>query len=474
MESLKLKSIFLGTNKLVILSSNIVILMILSRGLSVNDYGEYRLLTTYLLILNTILSFGLPSAIMFFLNKKSEEFLKELLYLIVLISLISPTIYIIFLLIIGNYNSSFFIVLTLVFLLNLLSLWQDNFYIVFDKIRLLFISNLTSNGILISLSFLGVYYFSWSLKEVFIALFLREFIKMLFFIYFLFSIKGKLKNKFNKKKFKKILVFVVPLFMASLVTVINMNIDKIYGSIFFTKKEFAFLANASYEIPIMSLLGYAVFNTLIPRIKNLENNNKSIVSLWNRIGEIMIVIIFPIIISIIFFSKEVITILFSDEYKSAYIIFIMYQLSALTRIYIYSTIFLALNKNQLYLMNTIVNLFVNTILIIFLGWFIGIYGVALAMLLTNVSLIIRQNNQLKKYLDCSFIDVYPLKKFVIAFTIGIIITGISFMIYNGIFTFNPMISLVFITMNILILFIVYSFTINKEIIDFLWGRLKRK
>ncbi|WP_214771601.1 polysaccharide biosynthesis C-terminal domain-containing protein [Exiguobacterium sp. s39] len=474
MNSLKLKSIFLGVNKVIILSSNILLLMILSRGLSIDEYGEYRLLTTYLLILNTILTFGIPSAIMYFLNKNNNAFLNELLFLTTMISFVSPVVYTIFLLLIGDYSLSLMIVLILVFLLNLLSLWQDNFYIIYDKIRLLFSSNVSANGFLICSIAIGTYFFNWDLKEVFIAMLIRELIKLIYFFIFLISVKKDLKVQINKSDLNKIIAFIIPLFIASLVTVVNMNIDKIYGSIFFTKKEFAFLANASYEIPIMSLLGYAVFNTLIPKIRNLQHNKREVTILWNRVGEIMIVIIFSIIIPLIFFSKETLSILFSEEYEAAYLVFIMYQLSALSRIYIYSTIFLALEKNKVYLMNTVINLIVNSILIVFFGWIFGIYGVALAMLLTNISLMIRQNIQLKKYLDCSILEIYPLKKFLQALLIGLIISGSIFIIYKLLYSYDPLTSLIFIFINVILLFIVYSFTINKEIVEFLWRVLVKK
>ena len=114
-------------------------------------------------------------------------------------------------------------------------------------------------------------------------------------------------------------MFSVPIGLASIIGVININLDKLITGKLLSKEEFAMIATASYEIPVLGLIGMSLFNILIPSLKDKYNvsNNREIIDLWMRAGKVMITIIVPITIALIIFAKEVIVILFSDNFLNA-------------------------------------------------------------------------------------------------------------------------------------------------------------
>lgn len=95
-----------------------------------------------------------------------------------------------------------------------------------------------------------------------------------------------MKNvKFNRVK--EIIFFSIPIGISGLVSTLNTNLDKLITGKFLSKHDFAVIATASYEIPVLGLIGLSLFNILVPSIKEhfKENNLSEIIKLWDRAGK---------------------------------------------------------------------------------------------------------------------------------------------------------------------------------------------
>lgn len=476
----KSKSIVLFISKCVTVCINIVTMMLITRALTTMEYSDFKQIFTQVTMVCSIFSMGIPYSVLYFFSsdEKKKEYLINVFVAITIVCLIifilSAPIFRVF---DNTFNTNIFtnnFLLVLIFtLLSFITFNIENIFIGYDSYIFLLI-----NAVLPNTVFFIILIASYKNEITFLSVIniyiIKELIKVILLL--IFSVKQKIDfNMINLNRIKQIFIFGVPIGLSSIIGSLNINIDKIVAGKFVTKETFALLATASYEIPIMSLIGVSLFNVMIRPLKDYLNNKKynESIKLWLRCGEIMTTVVVPMIIALIIFAPEVIKILFSDKYIEATNVFRIYQVNALTRIYIYGTFFLAANKSKLYSINSLISLLSNIILSLLLVKPLGIYGVAIATVMSNLILIFIQNYQVSRIVGKNIIEVYPYKSFFIGIIISLLVNVFIYSIYNLLFEGMMVIAIVFIVISVILSFGVLSFCVNKEILQYLVNIVNR-
>ncbi|MGG0307052.1 oligosaccharide flippase family protein [Priestia megaterium] len=477
------KSLLLLIGKVITILVNIISMMLISRYLSIHSYAEYRQIITALTLVVTISSVGLPSSIFYFFSPSKKEYYLSNFYMVFFccICLLIPISILSLYYFDYNFNTKLFSrnigIFTLLFTLSFLTACVENLYIVYERFKLVVINSFVPNFLFLLL----ILTFSNNILNIDIIiriLLIREVIKLVFFLYFIKDNNFK-RKRVSFKVSKEILLFSIPVGISSLISAININIDKLLIGKLSTKENFAIIANASYEIPVLGLIGASLFNILISPLKEKyeKRDLQGTTKLWFRAGEIMIVIVVPITMACIIFAKEVVFFLFSDKFLKSVPLFQIYQINSLSRIFYYSSFFLAVRLNKLYTKNALINLILNLILNLVLIKIFGLWGAALANVISTQILILLQNRQIARVMGKKIYEIFPVISFLKAVGITLAFQYIVFKIYQNLFGFNMYIGLICMVLVMITSMFILTRLINSEILTFvlnIYYKMKEK
>lgn len=479
----KTQSIYLFISKSINAIFNIVVFMILAKKLSIVDYANIRQFLTGNNLIVAIFSLGIPFSILYYLRENKDKNKNNIalshFFIIIFAIICFLIIFSIPLSLILNlsfktdfFSNNFFTFIIFLILLyigylseNILISLNKNINLIYlttipNLVFVIFIIYITSNG-------LNLYF-------ILLGLIIKELIRVIILLVSIINEKISF-HEINKSKLIEIVKFGIPIGISSIITILTINTDKIVTSIFLSKEEFALIANASYELPLLGIVGVSIFNVLVRPLKDFVKNedNNSILKIWNKSGLIMITIVVPFVIPFIIFSSEVMTFLYSSYYASAKIAFSLYQINALSRIYIYSVIFASFNKPKIFAKNVLISFIINLLLNLFFVQYFGINGIAAASVISNILLIFLQLNALKNILKVKISKLFPFKEYVYSTVLVLLISIVFYVIYSKIFFTYNIIFLIFIIISFIFSFLVLSILVNNEILKLIYIKFKK-
>ena len=126
-----------------------------------------------------------------------------------------------------------------------------------------------------------------------------------------------LETESSNLSFKEIFNYSLPLVSASIATMAIVGANQFYISRFYGTEVFAEFSNGFFEIPFVAMLTGASATVLMPMFSKIvyeKTNLDQITTLWRNNMNKSAILIYPMVFFFISFSKEVITIIFSDTY----------------------------------------------------------------------------------------------------------------------------------------------------------------
>jgi O-antigen/teichoic acid export membrane protein len=212
-----------------------------------------------------------------------------------------------------------------------------------------------------------------------------------FYQFYIYRIKKKLRFKFNmdKNKYKSYIIASTPFLISGLLSMINCNIDSIIIGLTRSEYELGIYSSAYKIIFFLINIIAVIFTPFFPLLISLyhDKSHESLKSLVNNISKIIMMLALPITVGGIILSKDIIVLLFGEKYMEAYgpfIILLIYIFILFMReTYGYSLN--AWNMEKKYLKIVSISAAVNLILNILL---IPTWGVLAAALTTVISEII--------------------------------------------------------------------------------------
>lgn len=422
----KMKSVLLLLSKLISTLFNFLSMSILAYFLSVESFSQFRQFNIALTFIISLASIGLPQAILYFMSGEKKKSYLPNFYLInvVIVILLIPISILLLSLFNFIFNTEIFTVYAYVFTLLLVFSFVnsslENFYLISNRLKLLLVNAMLPNVVFIVL--LIIFYNKLNIDIALNVFLIREVLRLVLFLFYVFT-EGFEVKELSIFKIKEIIYYTIPVGIGSILGVLSTQLDKFVLGKILDENSFGLLVIASTEIPIISLASMSLFNVLLPKIKILYESKKyeDIIKQWLYTGNVLLVIAIPVVINFMFFSKEIVSILYSDKYVSATALFALYQFSLLFRIYNYGIFFMAIGKSKLYSLNVLLSIFLNVVLILVFVNLFGLIGSAIAVISSNIILVILQNLQIKKILHSSSV-IYPSKNIILSFMYVIPIT----------------------------------------------------
>lgn len=438
-------SILLTFVKILTVLTSIILTKILSKGLSLLEYGTYSQANIIISITTSFLLLGLGDALNYFYNScenenfrnDREKFINTIYFLEIIFGIILALILIILRRYIANYFSNklleslIIIISTKPFLDNLVYFYQI-LYVSIKKAKLIALRNL-----LIAIFKIIIIYVSINilkkLEYIFLLLILLDIFQLCFFKFY-FIREGFLINplKIKKEYIKIILAYSLPMGIFSITNALTRDIDKIIIGRLSTTEILAVYSNCSKLLPF-DILTVSFATVLIPYITRYMAKNEKIRAtlLFKSYIKIGYYSVWILGVSVLIVSKQVITFLYSEKYIIGNIVFIIYILDSMIRFASIHLILTAKGKTKLLMKYSIISLGINTILNIIGYKIFGIIGPAIATLITAIIYIKLVLNKTIEFLETAWSKVFDIKEILIFISI-LLFTSIVIFYFNKI------------------------------------------
>lgn len=198
--------------------------------------------------------------------------------------------------------------------------------------------------------------------------------------YFILARGNFTKGHFKQQLLKDIFTIGFPLYLVEILGASYTYIAGFIISINLNESQYAIYRNGSFEIPVIGTI-YSTISILFMADMSKyihEGNFKLIAQIKRRIISTTAVIIFPVAIYFIFFSKDFILMYMSSKYLESYKVFMVFTAALLIRTQNYMDVLVLLKKTKYVLFSFAVFLVTNISLNIALSYSFGILGCAAA------------------------------------------------------------------------------------------------
>ncbi|BDU80968.1 flippase [Clostridium perfringens A] len=418
--------------------------MILVRIYSISEYGIYSQALIIGNVITTIFSLSVSNSCNYFIAKaknidEEKIIIRHLLTITIFQCIVAFFTTVLLAPFISKYftNTSLKIAIIIISILPIYNIIRGVFEVSLISIRKTKIVILSQ--IFISIMCLCVnIIFIFIHKNIYYLLLVTMILNLILSIYMLVSIKNKFEIKNiliipNKNILKEIFIYSFPIWLGSIVGVLNVQIDKLYIAKKLDIEALAIYTNMSKELPL-AVISASIIVIITPHMVKYYNNGKfkNMINLWNSSIEICWIILSIAVIFLFVLSSETINILYSDQYLIGKNIFRVYLLLILLRVTYFGLILNVSNKTKYIAYYTIFTLIANIIFNIALFNFIGWIGPALATLISNFIVGGLQLTHSAKILKCKIREILPIKNMIIIL-LKCILVGIFISYLNKLF-----------------------------------------
>ncbi|HWJ29839.1 MAG TPA: oligosaccharide flippase family protein [Flavisolibacter sp.] len=212
------------------------------------------------------------------------------------------------------------------------------------------------------------------------------------FVNILMKLPYKIHFRLDFNYLKHYLKIGFPLYLASFIGIIVVNLDTAIVLRKDTVENFAVYSVGALEIPLFSMISASVSQSYFPKMVALLKlgNKKAARTIWLDTTVKTSFITYPIILALMAFASPLLTTFFGDRYIGAVPIFKTYLLVTLWRNNYYGAIISASGRTKWIFFYSSLNLLLNLILAIVLFNHYGMYGVAFSAFLSSSFMNIMQ------------------------------------------------------------------------------------
>jgi len=226
-----------------------------------------------------------------------------------------------------------------------------------------------------------------------------------------------IKSEISGLKFKEILQYSLPLVSATIAGVIYRAANQFYISRYFGSEVFAEFSNGFIEVPMVQMITGATTAILMPvfsRIIYEKSEITQITILWRSALQKSAVLIYPIVIYFMFYSEEVVTIIYSETYKDSSKYFSTAMILNFFNIIIFAPLLLSLGKARFYARLH----YVLAIAIWIVGYMVIVIfktpiAVAISYVVISVFAVLIALGYSAKILGVKFLSLFPVGRLLI-------------------------------------------------------------
>lgn len=366
-------------------SFSLLIIPLIARELSVEVFGNYIVLISIIMLIQSTFLFGFEHSLNYFFNKfKSDKNKQILVSTQIIFILLSATVFsIIASLALSNRMANIDLILTW----GLLTLVVAHFTTLLKvdmNVRVFIKSQLLQSATLLCLIYLFVIMLSQSLEGVIYANILSLMTTIIFIFIF---IKKYLSLTFNISLLKKVLIYGLPLMPSGAVLWASMQLDRYFILYFMDEYSLGIYAFSLAIVMIPLFLKTAVKSAIDPFIMKSfhtgPNKTKEIISNYFTLSLLVFSFVF---LFLSLFSHEIVMLMGGVKYLEAipYIpwLLLIANLTVCNQYFIYGINFS--KRNIFILKGLIYMLFINVLFMFALINSLGVYGVIVANFIANL------------------------------------------------------------------------------------------
>ncbi len=414
-----IEAIKLTTSRLLNMIITLASGMLLSRFLTLKEYGTYSQLLMIVNLACSLFMLGLPNSINYFLARAENEnqkshFLSVYYTLNTLLSFVSGLILVIAVPLIekllSNYEIRYFVYFLALFPWTRIIMSSiESLLIVCQKSNLLLTYRiLNSLSLLLAISVARIFHMSFS---SYIVLYLV--IEILFTLWaylILGTLSRKIKPIYDKIVIKEIFGFSIPIGVASMLGTINLELGKLIISNNMGIESLAVYTNASKELPVTIIAG-AITAVLLPQMTRLLQQDKiqQALKAWEDAIILSFMVVSFFSVAFFVFAPEVISILYSKKYILGIDVFRVFCIVLLLRCTYFGMILNAVGQTKYIFYSSFISLFLNIVLSLVMIPYLGLLGPAFASLISSIVMNLAQLLFSSKCLQISFSRIFPWK-----------------------------------------------------------------
>lgn len=473
-------AITMTVSKFTTIIISMITTMILSRQLSLEDYGTYSQLLMIITLVSMLFSMGLPSSINYFAAKTEDNQERRLFFsnyysISTLLSLISGLFLILCFPLIEKYFNNpdlinFAYVLAVLPWVQIITSSIGNFLIIYNQTnKLMLYQILHSVFVLLTILVARLYNLNF---YVYMFLFLIVEVLFCLIVYLtVFLIAGKLYIKFNKEVIRNIFEFSIPIGLSTVVGTISVQLDKMIIARYFSVEQLAIYANASRELPL-TFIASSITAVLLPNIvkKIHENKVESAIKLWGAASILSYICICFFTTFVFINAAEIIVFLYSDKFLPGKSVFQVYTLILLLRFTYFAMILSSIGKTRFILYSSIFSLILNVILSLIFYKLWGFIGPSIATLVSMFIIAFAQLKMTAVSIKHSFSNIMPWANLIKISAINAVFGIIFYFLKISLFQ-NIQNDLVKIMVLFIVWFLMYLIIIKKDILNS-WKLLK--
>lgn len=168
--------------------------------------------------------------------------------------------------------------------------------------------------------------------------------------YFRIPFKGVTIEK-SQLHFREILKYSMPLVSASMAGIAFRSANQFFISRYFGPEVFAGFSNGFIEIPMVRMITGATSTVLMPvfsKIIHDKSDMTQLTNLWKNALQKSAVLIYPMVIFFLFYSREVVTVVYSEAYADSAKYFSTAMILNFFNIIIFAPLLLAIGETRFY------------------------------------------------------------------------------------------------------------------------------
>ena len=424
-----------------------VMTMLLSRFRTLEEYGTFSQILMVVNLVTSILMLGLPKSLNYFLAKTDDKeekrrFLSLYYTLNTILSFVVGLALVLSVGLIERYFENYTIRAFLYFLAlfpwtKIVCASVENLLIVYKKPKALVAFRIL-NSIALLLTVMVVQWLGWTFKDYMLLYVLVEAAFSVAVYIIAAKVSGGIKPYISKKLLRTVLMFSVPLGLASVVGTLNIELDKMLIGLLMDTESFAVYTNAAKELPVV-MISSSFTAVLLPQMVKMlkKEDHLGAIKLWGNATTLSMILIAIIGVGCFVYAEDVIKILYSEKYIEGVWVFRIYSLHLLMRCTYYGMVLNSIGKTGFIFWCSIGALGSNAVLNIVLFKVFEAFGQsiiapAVATLVSTTAMALLQLTVTAKSLKIKFSQIFPWKE-----SAGILLVNIAF---GAVFYFVKMLS----------------------------------
>lgn len=276
----------------------------------------------------------------------------------------------------------------------------------------------------------------------------------------------------DKGLLSQVLRYSVPMGLAALVGILNLELDKLMIGYWFDTETLAIYANAGRELPV-TIVASSFTAILLPAITRLVKYKRvdEGVSIWRSSVELSFFIMMFAVSVLVVYAPQVISVLYSDKYLEGVTIFRIYSCVLIWRTTYFGMILNVTGNSRLVMRYSILTLLFNVVLNITFFYLMGMIGPALATFVSMGIMVFVQLRKSAQLIHIRLGELFPWKNLGVILGVNLLMSLAAYALVQALALGTSALDALLVAGIGLVWFVVYFLVFRKKMVA-LWRQIK--